>query len=132
MDRTLSCFLNEDLSSSLDNLSNGTTTKVQANNDIANQGIIEKSRRFDPPGERTVGIITKPDLINKRTERRTARLAKHEDTTKLKLGFFLVRNPTPLQLATAITPEQRLAIEDQYFSNPRLGKKSPYVQIVQG
>ena len=38
---------------------------VQANNDIASQGIIQRSRRFDPADERTVGIITKPDLINK-------------------------------------------------------------------
>lgn len=88
---------------------------VQANNDIANQGIIQKSRRLDPAGERTVGIITKPDLINKGTEKRIARLAKNEDTTKLRLGFFLVRNPTPSELATAITAKQRLAIEDQYF-----------------
>ena len=88
---------------------------VQANNDIANQGIIQKSRRFDPAGERTVGIITKPDLINQGTEKRIARLAKNEDTTKLRLGFFLVRNPTPSELATAITTKQRLAIEDQYF-----------------
>ena len=90
---------------------------VQANNDIANQGIIQKSRRFSPAGERTVGIITKPDLINKGTEKRIARLAKNEDTTKLRLGFFLVRNPTPSELATAITAKQRLAIENQYFQS---------------
>ena len=90
---------------------------VQANNDIANQGIIQKSRRFDPAGERTVGIITKPDLINKGTETRIARLAKNEDTTRLRLGFFLVRNPTPSELANAITTEQRRAIEDRYFQS---------------
>ncbi|MCJ1460236.1 hypothetical protein MMC28_010615 [Mycoblastus sanguinarius] len=61
---------------------------VQANNDIANQGIIQKSRRFDQAGERTVGIITKPDLINEGTQKRIALLAKNEDTTKLKLGFL--------------------------------------------
>lgn len=88
---------------------------VQANNDIANQGIIQKSHRFDPAGERTVGIITKPDLINKGTEKRIARLAKNEDTTKLKLGFFLVRNPTPSELVSAISSKQHRAIEDQYF-----------------
>lgn len=90
---------------------------VQANNDIANQGIIQKSRRFDPAGERTVGIITKPDLINKGTENRIARLAKNEDTTKLRLGFFLVRNPTPSELASAITTKQRRTIEDRYFQS---------------
>ena len=61
---------------------------VQANNDIANQGIIQKTRRFDQAGERTVGIITKPDLINEGTQKRISLLAKNEDTTELKLGFF--------------------------------------------
>ena len=90
---------------------------VQASNDIANQGIIQKSRRFDLAGERTVGIITKPDLINRGTEERIARLAKNRDTTKLRLGFFLVRNPTPSELRNALTLKQRRAIEDQYFQS---------------
>jgi hypothetical protein len=72
---------------------------VQAGNDIANQPIIQKSRSFDKGGQRTVGIITKPDLINAGTEKRITLLTKNQDTTKLKLGFFLVKNPTPIELA---------------------------------
>jgi len=71
---------------------------VQAGNDIANQSIIKKSRSFDKDGERTVGIITKPDLINQGSEKRIALLASNKDTTKLKLGFFLVKNPAPNEL----------------------------------
>jgi len=74
---------------------------VQAGNDIANQTIIKKSRKYDPDGARTVGIITKPDLVNKGTERRVGLLAANHDTTKLKLGFFLVKNPTPNEPAQA-------------------------------
>lgn len=88
---------------------------VQASNDIANQGIIQKSRRFDKKGQRTVGIITKPDLINVGTEKRIALLAKNQDTTKLKLGFFLVKNPTPKELAQGISVEQRERNEQRYF-----------------
>jgi hypothetical protein len=88
---------------------------VRANSDIANQGIIQKSRRFDKAGQRTVGIITKPDLINKGTEKRIALLAKNQDTTKLKLGFFLVKNPTPTELAKGITAEERQENERIYF-----------------
>ncbi|KAK5017525.1 hypothetical protein LTR16_000588 [Cryomyces antarcticus] len=80
---------------------------VQASNDIANQGIIQKSRRVDKAGQRTVGIITKPDLINAGTEKRIALLAKNQDTTKLKLGYFLLRNPTPTEIAAGVTAEQR-------------------------
>ena len=90
---------------------------VQANNDIANQGIIQKSRRFDQVGERTVGIITKPDLINEGTQKRIALLAKNEDTTKLKLGFFLVKNPTPPELKNGITSDQKRRAENRYFQS---------------
>jgi GTPase SAR1 family protein len=92
---------------------------VQASNDIANQSIIQKSRRFDKKGQRTVGIITKPDLINIGTEKRIALLAKNQDTTKLKLGFFLVKNPNPSELAQGISIEQRQLNEERYFQcNP--------------
>ncbi|KIW36744.1 uncharacterized protein PV06_11040 [Exophiala oligosperma] len=91
---------------------------VQAGNDIANQPIIKKSRTFDKEGERTVGIITKPDLINQGSEKRIALLASNKDTTKLKLGFFLVKNPAPNELTKGITPEQRQKDEIQYFHTP--------------
>lgn len=91
---------------------------VQASNDIANQSIIRKSRKYDPMGQRTVGIITKPDLINKGTEGRIALLARNQDTTKLKLGFFLLKNPTPAELLAKITPRQRELNESAYFAAP--------------
>ena len=91
---------------------------VQAGNDIANQSIIKKSRQFDKDGERTVGIITKPDLINQGSERRIALLASNKDSTKLKLGFFLVKNPAPHELTQGVTPEQRQKDEIQYFQTP--------------
>jgi hypothetical protein len=91
---------------------------VQAGNDIANQSIIKKSRQFDKEGERTVGIITKPDLINQGSERRIALLASNKDSTKLKLGFFLVKNPAPNELTQGVTSEQRQKDEIRYFQTP--------------
>jgi GTPase SAR1 family protein len=88
---------------------------VQASNDIANQKIIQQARCFDKAGKRTVGIITKPDLINKGTEGRIALLANNLDTTKLKLGFFLLKNPSPQQLAEKISASERKRQEMDYF-----------------
>jgi len=90
---------------------------VQANNDIANQSIIRKSKQYDQAGVRTIGIITKPDLINVSAEVRIAALAKNQDTTKLKLGFFLLKNPTPVELANGITLAQRSANELRFFQS---------------
>jgi GTPase SAR1 family protein len=91
---------------------------IQANNDIANQGIIQRARKFDRAGRRTVGIITKPDLINKGTEGRIALLAKNQDTTKLKLGYFLLKNPSPSELEEHVTLKDRRRHELEFFSSP--------------
>lgn len=81
---------------------------VQASNDIANQGIIQKSRRFDKRGQHTVGIITKPDLIN---------IGTAKQITKLQLGFFLVKIPTPSELAHGVTLNKRQRNEERYFQS---------------
>ncbi|KAJ6132636.1 Dynamin [Penicillium samsonianum] len=89
---------------------------IPATSDIDTQGIIQRARRFDEDGLRTVGIITKPDLINAGTEARIARLANNCDRTKLRLGFFVLKNPSPTELKAGITTEERRRIELAYFS----------------
>ena len=115
---------------------------VQASNDIANQSIIKKSKHFDKDGQRTVGIITKPDLINVGNEARLALLAKNLDTTRLKLGFFLLKNPTPQQMKEGVTAAQRATNELRFFqSSPwkehnleadrvGIGKLKAYLQVL--
>ncbi|CAG1959688.1 unnamed protein product [Fusarium graminearum] len=90
----------------------------KASNDIANQGIIKLARQFDPDDGRTVGIITKPDLINEGTESKIARVAKNLDNIKLKLGFFLVKNPKPSELEEGLDMDTRSRRELQFFSSP--------------
>ncbi|RDW92727.1 dynamin family protein [Aspergillus mulundensis] len=91
---------------------------VQASNDFANQCIIRMARKHDPEGQRTVGIITKPDLINQGTESKIARIAKNLDTIKLKLGFFLLKNPSPMERKDCHSMTARSALEDRFFSRP--------------
>jgi Histidyl-tRNA synthetase len=89
---------------------------IPATSDVDTQGIIQRTRRFDENSLRTVGIITKPDLINAGTEARIARLAKNCDRTKLTLGFFILKNPSPTELKAGITIEERRKTELAYFS----------------
>ncbi|EGC41831.1 dynamin family protein [Histoplasma capsulatum var. duboisii H88] len=91
---------------------------VQATNDIATQPIIQRARHFDRAGERTVGIITKPDLINKGTEGRIALLTNNLDSTRLKHGFFLLKNPSPQQLEEGISLSERKRQEADFFRSP--------------
>ncbi|KAM0517737.1 hypothetical protein ACHAPE_004711 [Trichoderma viride] len=90
---------------------------LQAGNDMANQPIIKLARTHDTLGQRTVGIITKPDLINQGAEAKLARVAKNEDSIKLKLGFFLVKNPSPSELKKGLTMEERSNLELRFFSS---------------
>ncbi|KXH48688.1 vacuolar sorting protein VPS1 [Colletotrichum simmondsii] len=91
---------------------------VQASNDFANQGIIKIAREYDPDGQRTVGIITKPDLINAGAEAKLANIAKNKDAIKLKLGFFLLKNPSPSEMKTDSGNNRRAEREMNFFSSP--------------
>ncbi|KAM0081148.1 hypothetical protein ACKRZS_006697 [Fusarium odoratissimum] len=91
---------------------------LQASNDIANQGIIKLARQFDPDGGRTVGIITKPDLINEGTESKIARVAKNLDNIKLRLGFFLLKNLSPSEIEQGLDMDARSRRELQFFASP--------------
>ncbi|KAF1971349.1 dynamin family protein-like protein [Bimuria novae-zelandiae CBS 107.79] len=66
---------------------------VSATNDYANQGILSKVRKVDPDGERTLGIITKPDRLpaGSGTESAYIALARNEDIF-FKLGWHVVKN----------------------------------------
>jgi len=56
-------------------------------------------------------------LINRGTEKRIALLARNEDTIKLTLGFFLLKNSSPSDLANEITFEQRQTKESTFFQS---------------
>ena len=66
---------------------------VSAKNDIGNQIILHRARQVDPQGLRTLGIITKPDLLGKgsKSEEAFITLARNEEV-KFSLGWHVVRN----------------------------------------
>lgn len=90
---------------------------VRATNDIVTEPIIQRARDFDSSGERTVGIITKADLINRGTEDRIAKFTKNQDQTKLKLGYFVLKNPSPKEINEGMTLVQRKRAEMQFFQS---------------
>ncbi|KAK2734158.1 hypothetical protein FQN55_002899 [Onygenales sp. PD_40] len=67
-------------------------TIVPANVDIATQEILEMAREVDPEGERTIGVFTKPDLVDKGAERRVIDLLEGKESG-WKMGWSIVRNP---------------------------------------
>ena len=64
---------------------------IPANVDIATTEILDMAAKVDPSGQRTLGILTKPDLVDKGAEQDIIDLVQGKKN-KLKLGYCIVRN----------------------------------------
>ncbi|KAK2739874.1 hypothetical protein FQN57_006450, partial [Myotisia sp. PD_48] len=66
---------------------------ISATHDYANQEILSKVRKFDKKGERTLGVITKPDRLSpgSGSEEAFISLASNEDIS-FKLGWHVLKN----------------------------------------
>ena len=87
---------------------------VSAGNDYANQGILKKVRKVDPEGNRTLGIITKPDRLpsGSGSEQAFLGLARNEDIF-FKLGWHVLKNRSYEEGLSSF--EQRNMSEIRYF-----------------
>lgn len=74
-------------------------TVIPSNVDIATQEILEIAAEFDPEGRRTLGVLTKPDLVDRGTEPAVVDLVEGR-AHAMRLGWHLVRNPGQNQLAS--------------------------------
>ena len=63
---------------------------VAATHDAANQPILRKVRLVDPNGDRTLGVITKPDRLpdGSGSEAKFLELARNEDVFLGLVGMF--------------------------------------------
>ena len=88
---------------------------VSAKNDYANQIVLKRARRADPGGNRTLGIITKPDTLHpeSKSEESFVNLASNQDV-KFKLGWHVVRNHDSQDKDTSREARDRL--EKDFFS----------------
>ena len=93
-------------------------TVVPSNVDIATQEIVELAVDNDPDGDRTLGVLTKPDLVDPGAESAIIEIIEGE-RHQLKLGWHLLRNPGQADLHD--TSKTRNAIEEAFFEN-----KSPW------
>lgn len=68
---------------------------VTASNDKDLQIVLEKTKKYDPKGQRTLGIITKPDKSDKGTdlESKFIKLAQNlDETCRFQLGWHVLMN----------------------------------------
>ncbi|KAF7532065.1 hypothetical protein G7054_g8298 [Neopestalotiopsis clavispora] len=91
---------------------------VSANHNLANQLVVEEARKHDPNRDRTLGVITKPDLAapGSQDERKCLQLIRgQENSHKLKLGWHVLRNMSEGKEHSSI--DERDAQEAEFFGS---------------
>ncbi|KAI1326453.1 P-loop containing nucleoside triphosphate hydrolase protein [Xylariaceae sp. FL0255] len=86
---------------------------VSADQDLANQIVMEEAIKYDPNRERTLGVITKPDLAGPQHAKKYIHLARGlESIHKLRLGWHVLRNRAE---GRENMPSNRRDLEEESF-----------------
>lgn len=85
-----------------------------ANTDIANSEAIRLSKTVDPSRERTFGVITKVDIMDKGTDACEFLSGKKY---KLKHGYILVKNRSQKDNNSSKTIKDSIKDEEKFFTN---------------
>ena len=87
---------------------------VPAPVDIATQEILSMAEEVDAAGVRTLGVLTKPDLVDKGGEHNVIDLVQ-DKRNRLLLGYCIVKNRSQQEIALKSTDRDRS--EAEFFSN---------------
>ncbi|KAH7049446.1 dynamin GTPase [Macrophomina phaseolina] len=88
-------------------------TVVPASQDPATQLILELAEEVDPLGQRTLGVLTKVDLVDRGAEKSAISMVEGR-AHELRLGWCIVRNPGQQEMSQ---PDfDRYEAEDTFFS----------------
>lgn len=107
-------------------------TVVPANVDIATQEIIEIAEEHDTERQRTLGVLTKPDLVDRGAEQHVIDLIEGK-SHQLGLGWCIVRNLSHNELLNSTS--DRGELEESFFKVREpwadLNKKKVGIQALQ-
>lgn len=79
---------------------------IPANQDITNDEVLHAAMKEDPNGQRTIGCITKIDLMDRGTDARDLLLNKGE--VPLRLGYVGIKNRSQADIDAKKTVVQSL------------------------
>jgi hypothetical protein len=93
-------YVKEVLKSHLENSSSTILAVVPADRLVKTDYTFQLCSQYDPLGERTIGVITKPDLIpDEQAAVDLNRLLQNKGPGKLPLGLFVLQNDNPGDLS---------------------------------
>ncbi|KAJ3184495.1 hypothetical protein HDU87_003893 [Geranomyces variabilis] len=93
---------------------------IPANKDFATNVVLQRAQKWDPEGDRTIGVVTKPDLVDEGTEAAVIRMMQVH-YKELKLGYYMVRNRSHMDLQNGVNLAAALAKEAELLSQPVWG-----------
>lgn len=97
-------------------------TVVAANMDFATTEITDFAKECDPQGRRTLGVLTKPDLVDKGAEAAAIDILEGK-AHPLRLGWCVVKNAGQNELAKSF--EERRHDEEVFFKTKEPWTKLP-------
>jgi GTP-binding protein EngB required for normal cell division len=89
---------------------------LPANADIATQDILTMAEKADSNGVRTMGVLTKPDLVTEQASRESVKDLILGRGKKLRLGYFVVKNRGADDQTSTLN--ERMEQEKVFFSDP--------------
>uniref|UniRef100_UPI00358FCA1B interferon-induced GTP-binding protein Mx-like isoform X2 n=1 Tax=Myxine glutinosa TaxID=7769 RepID=UPI00358FCA1B len=87
---------------------------IPCNVDIATTEALSMAQQCDPNGERTVGVLTKPDLMDPGTEFGAIKVLNNESIV-LKKGYIMVKCRSQRDIERKITLEEAIEAEKSFF-----------------
>ncbi|KAI1375357.1 dynamin family protein [Hypoxylon crocopeplum] len=87
---------------------------VPCTHDIATQQILKRAEEVDPKGVRTIGVLTKPDLLTEKATKNAIVDLVRGRRKDLKLGYFVIRNRGADDATSDLN--QRNNVERAFFS----------------
>lgn len=99
---------------------------VPSNVDVATQLILEMAEEVDKEGRRTLGVLTKPDIVDKGAEKNVMNMVEGVSHV-LKFGWCIVKNPGQQEIAEPNF--NRYEAEQHFFSAVEPWKHLPKERV---
>ncbi|RYH16363.1 hypothetical protein EON65_30215 [archaeon] len=95
---------------------------IPANQDIATIDILDRAHTVDPSGERTIGVLTKVDLVGPGSEEEVLSVVNNV-RKPLHLGYVMVKNRSQREIMDNVTTQKAKELEKNFFQNHPVFKK---------
>ncbi|XP_054482825.1 interferon-induced GTP-binding protein Mx [Anoplopoma fimbria] len=89
---------------------------VPSNVDIATTEALKMAQEVDPNGDRTLGILTKPDLVDKGTEESVVEIVRNE-VIHLKKGYMIVKCRGQKEITERVSLTEAIEREKAFFND---------------